>query len=122
MSEKIPEYRLAHIGIHASGNDEAAQVAARLAYILDLPDDDDNFIRTFVGDMIEVKKNLNLGSKGHIGIETDDVDAAMEHLKSKGIGFVERTIGRDEEGRATFAYLDLEVAGFGIHLQRTKGL
>jgi len=120
-TEKKPiEYRLAHVGVHTSGPEEAKQVATTLATLFNKPMDDDNQIRTFVGDIVEVKKNQRLGKYGHIAIKVDDVDAAMEDLEAKGVKFLDWTIGRDEEGKAFFAYMDIELCGFGIHLERDK--
>ena len=42
----------------------------------------------FAGDGIEIMRGPYLGEKGHIAVGTDDLDAAMELLKSKGIEWV----------------------------------
>ena len=43
-------------------------------------------------------------------------DRAVEYFAEKGIGLVEETVKRDENGHITFAYLDVEFEGFAFHL------
>ena len=57
------------------------------------------------------------GEKGHIAIETLSVERALEWFSGFGIGVVEETIKR-KDGHITVAYLDREVAGFAVHLNR----
>lgn len=42
---------------------------------------------------------------------------AMYHLSKQGVKFAEESITRNKKtNRINFVYLDLEIAGFGIHL------
>ena len=44
-------------------------------------------------------------------------EKAMYHLSKQGVKFVEESITRNKKtNRINFVYLDLEIAGFGIHL------
>ena len=52
-----------------------------------------------------------------IGIYTPYPEKAMYHLSKQGVKFVEESITRNKKtNRINFVYLDLEIAGFGIHL------
>ena len=64
----------------------------------------------------EVMNSDKRGARGHVAMQTDDVEGAMEALRAKGIGFLEDTVKRNAEGKITFVYLDTEIAGFQFHL------
>lgn len=41
----------------------------------------------------------------------------MYYLEKKGVKFIDETITRNKRSHlVNFAYLDLEIAGFGVHL------
>ena len=70
----------------------------------------------FAGPLMEIMRHSNLGVNGHIALQTDDVEAAMEDLASRGITFRPEFVRRDESGKVYFAYLDQEFGGFAFHL------
>lgn len=118
MSEKV-KYRLVHIGISNSSYEEADSIAEKLSCLFNWERSGgtgkSNF---FVGSSIELMKHRKNGTYGHIGLETDDVEAAMKELSEKGIQFREDTFVRNEEGKITFTYLKDEINGFAIHIMQ----
>ena len=45
------------------------------------------------------------------------MEKAMYYLKKNGVKFIDETITRNKRSHlVNFAYLDLEIAGFGVHL------
>lgn len=118
MSDSVPKYRITHIGINHPNEEEALDTAQKLCALFDLELNDETVTHIFAGRLFEVKKNLTRGKYGHVAMQTDDVEAAIAHLAGKGIHVCENSVRRDEQGRITFAYLDLEIAGFAFHLTR----
>ena len=116
MSERVPQYRIKHVGINHPDAQTALDAAKRLCDLFDLQPADETATHIFAGSLFEVKKVCTRGIYGHIAMQTDDIEAAIEHLKKKGIGIQEDTIRRNEEGRIKFVYLDLEISGFAFHL------
>lgn len=71
----------------------------------------------FAGVGFEILHKKGRGENGHIGIYTPYPEKAMYHLSKQGVKFVEESITRNKKtNRINFVYLDLEIAGFGIHL------
>lgn len=116
MSDMVPKYRIAHIGINHPNEEEALDTAKNLCALFDLDPNDETRTHIFAGTLFEVKKNCLKGTYGHIAMQTDDLEAAIENLGKKGIQVKEESIRRTAEGRIKFAYLDLEIAGFAFHL------
>ena len=111
----MSEFRIKHIGIRTDSSAYAMQVAGLLAVLFDLTIRQTD-TATWAGDLFEVMNSDQRGARGHVAMQTDDVEGAMEALRAKGIGFLEDTIKRNEEGKITFVYLDTEIAGFQFHL------
>ncbi len=109
-------FRIKHIGIRTDSAEEARETASLLAALFDLSGTREAPTAVWAGDLFEVMKSDIRGARGHVAMQTDDVEAAMEALRAKGIGFLENTIKRNEEGKITFVYLDKEIAGFMFHL------
>lgn len=116
MSDAVPKYRIAHVGINHPDEEKALDTARKLCAFFDLVPNDETGTHIFAGSLFEVKKNCLKGTYGHIAMQTDDLEAAIEHLAKKGIQVKEESIRRNAEGRIKFAYLDLEIAGFAFHL------
>ena len=112
----MSEFRIKHIGIRTDSTEEAASTAALLAALFDLPGTHETPAAVWAGDLFEVMRSDKRGARGHVAMQTDDVEAAMEALRAKGIGFQEGTVRRNEEGKIVFVYLDKEIAGFQFHL------
>lgn len=116
MNKEIPRYRITHVGINNPDSVAALETAERLCAVFDLEPRDETRTHIFAGTLFEVKKNRQKGKYGHVAMQTDDLEAAIEHLAQKGVHVVEESIRRNAEGRISFAYLDLEIAGFAFHL------
>ena len=114
--KKAPVYRIKHIGINNPDDETATAVATQLSALFGLPFEENSARHIFVGSLFEVKKTMTRGKYGHIAMQTDDVEAAMEDLRSKGVTFDERSYRYDENGHIIYAYLNTEIAGFGFHL------
>lgn len=112
----MSEFRIKHIGIRTDSAQEAASTAELLAALFDLSGTRATDTAVWAGDLFEVMKSDRRGPRGHIAMQTDDVEAAMEALRAKGIGFLEDTVKWNAEGKVTFVYLDKEIAGFQFHL------
>ncbi len=115
MSKTIT-YKLKHIGINCENEGKAAELAKLLCFLFNMEPGPENDSHIFVSNTFEVMKHSKIGKHGHIALQTDDVEAAMEDLKEKGIRFNEKTIRRNAEGRIIFIYLADDIAGFSIHL------
>ncbi len=111
----MSDFRIKHVGIRSDSAEEAMQVAGLLAALFDLTIRQTD-TATWAGDLFEVMNSDKRGARGHVALQTDDVEGAMEALRAKGIGFLEDTVKRNEEGKITFVYLDTEIAGFQFHL------
>jgi len=109
-------FRIKHIGIRTDSAEEAASVAALLTALFDLSGTRTTASAVWAGDLFEVMSSDKRGARGHVAMQTDDVEGAMEALRAKGVGFLEETVKRNEEGKVTFVYLDQDIAGFQFHL------
>jgi 2-dehydro-3-deoxyphosphogluconate aldolase/(4S)-4-hydroxy-2-oxoglutarate aldolase len=70
----------------------------------------------FAGSWFECMRKTGRGTHGHIGMETDDLAAAMKDLQSKGFHFVEESKSYFPDGRIKNVYLEEEIGGFAIHI------
>ncbi len=110
-------FRLRHIGINSENAEEGIKTAKTLSTIFGL-EYNENENAVFVGKgFAEVMKFNGQGTKGHIGVTTNDVDRAIYHLGLKGITVDEETRKTDERG-TFFIYLSGEIGGFRFHLSR----
>lgn len=116
MSEQIPQYRIKHIGLNHPDAETALDTVKKLCGIFDLRPANETDTHIFAGSLFEVKKNCSRGTYGHVALQTDDIEAAIQHLAKKGASIREDTIQRNEAGRIKFVYLDFEIAGFAFHL------
>ncbi|MBQ4424773.1 MAG: hypothetical protein II882_03420 [Lachnospiraceae bacterium] len=117
MSEK-PKYRIAHVGINNENSEEAYALTKVLCDLFGVEPNRDGPNNIFAGDLFEVMKHSRRGAHGHIGLQTDDVEAAMADLAAKGITFQEDTYRYDENGKIRFVYLKQEFGGFQFHLTK----
>lgn len=108
-------FRIKHVGIRTDSAEEAMRIAGLLAALFDLTTRETD-TAVWAGDLFEVMNSDKRGARGHVAMQTDDVEVAMEALRAKGVGFLEDTVKRNEEGKITFVYLDKEIAGFQFHL------
>lgn len=107
-------FELAHVGINAANEEEAAKVANRLGFILGMPVKVGNS-SIFTGTAVEVMKTPFKGTNGHIAIRTNYIERAVNYLESVlGVEFEEPK--KDEKGKYKAIYLKEEIGGFAIHL------
>ena len=116
QKKETPSYRIKHIGIRTDSPEEARQLAVILSALLDLGEVNETPIACWAGSLFEVMNSDARGQRGHVALQTEDVEAVMAHMQAKGVEFDEKSIRRDETGRICFVYLKLELAGFQFHL------
>jgi Entner-Doudoroff aldolase len=107
-------FSLSHVGINESAPNralEAAQLMERM-FLLQVKDGTSS---VFAGSALEFTKSVFLGTHGHIAISTLSIPRAIAFLGRKGIS-VRPDTQKKKDGRITSVYLDLEVAGFALHL------
>lgn len=117
LVQRVLGFSLAHVGINTADAGEAAAVAGRLGFLFgqtveELPG------AFFAGSLAEVVKGPYLGTHGHIGINTRDIDRAAAYFERIGVALDWDTAARDEKGRLTAIYFKEEVGGFALHLRR----
>ncbi len=109
-------YTIKHVGIRTDSPEEARQLAVILSALLDLGDVNETPIACWAGTLFEVMNSDVRGARGHVALQTDDVEAAIADMKAKGVEFDEKSIRRDENGKICFIYLKLDLNGFQFHL------
>ena len=76
-------YRLKHVGINCENEAEAKKLVSLLCHLFNMETGHENDTHTFVSTAFEVMKHNQIGTHGHIALQTDDVEAAMKDLASK---------------------------------------
>lgn len=109
-------FSLLHLGINPQCECCALDEARLFSSMLGMPFKEGNK-SAFVGKSFEFMKAKGRGEKGHIAIETLSVERALEWFSGFGIGAVEETVSM-KNGHISVAYLDREIAGFAVHLNR----
>lgn len=107
-------FKLAHIGINANGEDEAVGIADAFSGLFGMETKNGNS-SAFAGSIVEVMKKNGLGVKGHIAIGTNNVSRAVNYLESQGVKFAMET-AKCEGDDMKVVYLADEIAGFAVHL------
>ncbi len=108
-------FELRHIGINASDENQADQVAGSFEKLFGFTKKPGNS-SIFAGTAIEVMKEPYLGEKGHIAIQTNYIDRAVFHLKQQGYTFNEESKKYGKNGKLAAIYLNGELGGFAVHL------
>jgi 2-dehydro-3-deoxyphosphogluconate aldolase/(4S)-4-hydroxy-2-oxoglutarate aldolase len=110
------KYELIHIGVNNRSEEEAIENAKALCHLF-------NFTyyhkpkSQFAGKGFEFLNCNGRGRNGHIAIYTPYPEKAIYHLNKLGIKAIEETITRNKKtGLINFVYLNLEIAGFAVHL------
>ncbi len=109
-------YELIHLGVNQDSCEQALQTAQTLCTLFGF-----QYYKKpkshFAGKGFEILNTSGRGRNGHIGIYTPYPEKAMYYLEKKGIDFVESSITRNKKTKlVNFVYLDIEIAGFGVHL------
>jgi len=108
-------FKLAHIGINETSNDNALNTANRFDELFGFKAKPGNS-SNFAGKFIEVMKTPYLGKNGHIAIGTNFIERAVYHLEKRGVKFDKTTEKRDGAGVLKAVYLEGELSGFAVHL------
>jgi 2-dehydro-3-deoxyphosphogluconate aldolase/(4S)-4-hydroxy-2-oxoglutarate aldolase len=110
----LHDFSFAHLGISGQDEAECRAVAGRFQQLF-------NFAPTeggasiFAGDRVEITRTPCPGAKGHLAIRCNQVERAVAYLKRAGIQARPET-AKGAPGRLKAIYLDLELAGFAVHL------
>lgn len=109
-------FELIHLGINSSDSEESLRTAKLLCELFDF-----TYYKkpksNFAGKGFEVLHGKGKGEHGHIAIFTPYPNKALYQLSKKGIQAIQESITCNKQTQLiNFAYLDLEIAGFGIHL------
>ena len=113
----MAEYTLAHVGINGANPEEARKAAELFCTLFGFTAKEGNS-SIFAGSGIEVMKEPYKGTHGHIAMQTEDLEAAVEELKEKGFSFNMDTAAYREDGKLKNIYLAGEFGGFAIHILR----
>ena len=114
--KKLLDFQLIHLGINTNSSEESEEVTKKLCELFNF-----TFYKkphsNFAGVGFEVLHKHGYGENGHIGIYTPYPERAIYHLGKKGIKVIDSTVTRNKKShKVNFAFLDYEIAGFGIHL------
>ena len=115
---KLFDMKVLHVGINATGEEQALGWAEEFLKFFDLPTKNGNS-SVFAGTLVEIMKGNGRGTVGHIAFGVNDVDKAVEYFKERGANPIEET-RKVVDCKTTFVYLDKEIAGFAIHLNLVK--
>ncbi len=108
-------FELAHVGINASDETEAAGIAEAFGTMFGM-EEKVGQSSIFVGTGLEIMKTPYLGAKGHLAIRTNYIERAVYHLESRGFLFDETTSKYDKKGLLKAIYAKNEIGGFAVHL------
>lgn len=111
---EVHGFTFAHLGINQDNTEEARTTAQALATILRPISEKPNSF--FASDSIEIMKEPNRGTHGHIGVIVWDVVRALDYLRQFGFTAWEGSERYDDEGKLNFIYLKPEIGGFALHL------
>ncbi len=103
-----------HVGINCGDGETATAQATLLADLLRAPVRSGNS-SIFVGTGLEFIKNKGRGDHGHLAIGTNFIERAVVYLERRGARVIPDTRA-EKDGRLHTVYLDLDVAGFALHL------
>ena len=109
-------FTFAHVGVSAENNTEATKLAHLFgAFLQPVSEGKTAF---FTSDFLEVTKQPSLGTHGHIGIQTWDIERALPYLEQHGFSVNTASARYDAQGKLTLIYFQEEVGGFALHLVR----
>lgn len=115
MEGKELGFEVMHLGINCEKEESALSIAETLQGLFGFEYKTGNSSIFSENRRIEIMKGPGRGTNGHIAIGTTNIEAAESYLKKRGCGFIEESrVVR--EGKTTAIYLDVEIAGFAVHL------
>jgi 2-dehydro-3-deoxyphosphogluconate aldolase / (4S)-4-hydroxy-2-oxoglutarate aldolase len=107
-------FEVAHVGLNEVSAERAGAVAGVLGQLFSFAARDGSS-SLLVGGRLEVMKAPYLGAHGHLAIATFSLPRAISFLARQGIAIKPETM-KEKDGRPIAVYLDLELAGFAVHL------
>lgn len=107
-------FELKHVGINCADENEADNVAGSFDKLFGFSKKAGNS-SIFAGTAIEAMKAPYLGANGHIAIQTNYIDRAVNYLETQGFEFDYSTV-KPAEGPMKAIYLKGEIGGFAVHL------
>jgi 2-dehydro-3-deoxyphosphogluconate aldolase/(4S)-4-hydroxy-2-oxoglutarate aldolase len=107
--------RFAHVGINCPGESACRTASDTVSTLFGLLQDE-RPTSVFVGKPFEIMKLQGVGTTGHIGMMTPNVDRAMFHLARRGARFDPASIQKNADDSTKFVYIADEIAGFAFHL------
>lgn len=108
-------FKLAHVAVNCGDEKQAKAVADMFTKAFNFSQREIP-VSYFCTDEIEVMKNSDRGTMGHIAIKTNYVDKAVAYLERQGIELDYDSARYDEKGKMNFIYLKEEFGGFAVHL------
>ena len=108
-------FKLAHVAVNCGDEKQAKAVADMFTKAFNFSQREIP-VSYFCTDEIEVMKNSDRGTMGHIAIKTNYVDKAVAYLERQGIELDYDSARYDEKGKMNFIYLKEEYCGFAVHL------
>ena len=116
-------FTVAHIGINAGGDEQAAQAARFWGSLFGFMPREGN-TSIFAGDTIEIIKTSAAGvpayGGGHIAIRTNSITRAIAWLERNGIGVDHAGAKKDASGNVLAIHLKEDMLGFTVHLVQHK--
>lgn len=112
-------FQIGHVGINTTGEAEAEEITDAFDSIFGFAKKAGNS-SFFAGTAVEVMKSKGYGDHGHISINTNYLQRAINYLKSQGVEFDEDSAKFDDKGNMTIIYLKRDFGGFRVHLAQKK--
>ncbi len=113
--ETMLGFEMKHVGINASNENEADELATALNSMFGFEKKVGNS-SIFAGTGFEIMKSPYLGANGHIAIQTNYINRAIYHLEKRGYEFDMDTAKYDAKGNLKAVYFKGEYGGFAMHL------
>ncbi|MEY8436412.1 VOC family protein [Atopobiaceae bacterium 24-176] len=107
--------RIAHIGVNAADDAEAASIAEAFSQLMGLPQIETP-VSVFSGTLVETMRGCGRGERGHIGFHVDDIPAAEAWFAARGFAIDEESRALLPDGSTRLVYFKEPIAGFAIHL------
>lgn len=114
------EFFISHIGINPNTVSEAQELRSLLSGF-GMSEPKETPLAWFAGNgVVEILKEPGRGTKGHLGIYTSDLSAAVKLLEQLGYHTDPASAKYAPDGSVRLIYLDREFNGFAVHLTTTK--
>jgi 2-dehydro-3-deoxyphosphogluconate aldolase/(4S)-4-hydroxy-2-oxoglutarate aldolase len=107
-------FDLRHIGVNCESAEAAQKASSVISKMLRFPQRETPG-SIFVGTQFELMKTPSLGKHGHIALSTNFIARAISYLERNGVKIKPETRS-EKDGKLSTVYLDLDLAGFAVHL------